>query len=84
MPPPRALRPAPVPEQRHGAGDSVIPSSETEWLAHDTPPGMLREALVSKAIEHVELEGKTTVGDQWKLVDFMSGLLDAAEESEAR
>jgi acetyl esterase/lipase len=68
----------------HGAGDTVIPSSETEWLAHDTPPGVLREALVSKAIEHVELEGGTGVGDQWKLVDFMSGLLDAAEETGAR
>jgi pimeloyl-ACP methyl ester carboxylesterase len=63
----------------HGAGDTVVPSSETEWLAHDTPPGMLRQALVSRAIEHVELEAKTDLGDELALVHFMSGVLDAAD-----
>ena len=64
----------------HGAGDTVIPSSETEWLAHDTPKGVLRDALVSRAIEHVELEGGTGVGDELALVHFMGDLLDEAEE----
>ena len=61
----------------HGAGDSVIPASETEWLAHDTPRGMLRAALVSPAIEHVELEGQPSLGDQLALVHFMGDVLDA-------
>jgi dienelactone hydrolase len=65
----------------HGAGDRVIPSSETEWLAHDTPRAMLRAALVSPAIEHVELEGKPSLGDQLALVHFMGDVLDAADET---
>jgi len=64
----------------HGAGDSVIPASETEWLAHDTPRGMLRDALVSRAIEHVELEGTPGIGDRLKLVHFMAEVLDAADD----
>jgi dienelactone hydrolase len=64
----------------HGAGDSVIPSSETEWLAHDTPRAMLREALISRAIEHVELEGDSKLGDELALVHFMSDVLDAADD----
>jgi dienelactone hydrolase len=63
----------------HGAGDSVIPSSETEWLAHDTPPDELRAELVSKAIEHVELQGDTRIGEELRLVHFLSEVLDAAD-----
>jgi pimeloyl-ACP methyl ester carboxylesterase len=62
----------------HGAGDTVIPSTETEWLAKDVPPGTLREALISPAIVHVELD-KPTLGDQWDLVHFMGGIVDDAE-----
>ncbi|MGD0526629.1 MAG: alpha/beta hydrolase [Polyangiaceae bacterium] len=64
----------------HGAGDRVIPSSETEWLAHDTPRGMLRAALVSPAIEHVELESGTSLADELALVHFMGDVLDAADD----
>jgi pimeloyl-ACP methyl ester carboxylesterase len=67
----------------HGAGDRVIPSSETEWLAHDTPRGLLRAALISPAIEHVELEGKPGLGDELALVHFMGDVLDAADETGA-
>jgi dienelactone hydrolase len=63
----------------HGAGDSVIPASETEWLAHDTPPAELRAALVSQAIEHVELQGGTPIGEEVRLVHFLSEILDAAD-----
>lgn len=63
----------------HGAGDRVIPSSETEWLAHDTPRGMLRAALISPAIEHVDLEDKASLGDELALVHFMGDVLDAAD-----
>jgi pimeloyl-ACP methyl ester carboxylesterase len=68
----------------HGAGDRVIPSSETEWLAHDTPRAMLRAALVSPAIEHVELEGEPRLGDRLALVHFMGDVLDAADDETRR
>jgi dienelactone hydrolase len=67
----------------HGAGDTVIPSSETEWLAHDAPRSLLRAALVSRAIEHVELEGETKLGDELALVHFMSDVLEAADDERA-
>jgi dienelactone hydrolase len=63
----------------HGAGDRVIPSSETEWLAHDVPRGLLRDVLVSAAIEHVELEGNTKISDELALVHFMGDVLEETE-----
>lgn len=65
----------------HGATDSVIPASETEWLAKDVPSPLLRAALVTPAVEHVELRGEPTVAQQWQLVRFMAGVLDAANET---
>ena len=62
----------------HGAGDTVIPASETMWLAHDVPGGTLREALVSPAIEHVELKSPS-FGDQAALVHFMGEVIGEAE-----
>ncbi len=59
----------------HGAADTVIPPSETLWLAEDLPPGVLRHALVSPAISHVELEGDPSAADEWAVVDFMSDVL---------
>ena len=60
----------------HGAGDNVIPATETLWLAHHAPPRWLRQSLVSRAISHVELQGKPGRKDQALLVHFMAGLLD--------
>lgn len=65
----------------HGQGDSVIPSAETRWMAEEVPPALLRAALVSPAIKHVELEGEPTAMEQWQLVRFMAGVLDAAGAS---
>lgn len=62
----------------HGAGDTVIPATETSWLAHDVPPETLREVLVSPALQHVELKAPG-VRDQWSLVHFMSGVIAEAE-----
>jgi dienelactone hydrolase len=64
----------------HGGGDSVIPASETLWLAKDVPPSTLRQVLVSPAIVHVELD-KPSVRDQWDLVHFMSAIIAEAEAS---
>lgn len=64
----------------HGAADSVIPSSETLWLARDLPPGTLREVLISPAISHVEVKGPG-IGDRLRLVQWMAVLLQTAESS---
>jgi dienelactone hydrolase len=64
----------------HGAGDNVIPATEALWLAHDLPPRLLRASLVSDAIQHVELQGKPTLGDELALVHFISGVLEAADD----
>ncbi len=60
----------------HGAGDTVIPPSETSWLARDVPAACLQNTLISPAISHVELGGEAGPRDQLALVHFMSGLLD--------
>jgi acetyl esterase/lipase len=62
----------------HGAGDAVIPAAETLWLAADVPQGHLRSALVSPAIEHVELKSPSTY-DRWELVHFMGNILAEAD-----
>lgn len=62
----------------HGADDSVIPASETLWLARDVPEGLLRQAVVSPAIRHVEVEGDPTVAQKWELLHFMGGVLGEA------
>jgi dienelactone hydrolase len=64
----------------HGAGDNVVPPTETLWLARDLPPGMLKGILISPAIGHVELSG-TSWRDRWRLVQWikqMLGLLDTS------
>jgi pimeloyl-ACP methyl ester carboxylesterase len=61
----------------HGAGDTVIPATETLWLAEDVPRDRLRQALVSPAIEHVELKSPSAI-DQVALVHFMGGVLAEA------
>jgi pimeloyl-ACP methyl ester carboxylesterase len=65
----------------HGAADSVIPASETEWLAKDVPPSLLRASLITSAVEHVELRGQPSLAQQWALVRFMAGVLDVAGEN---
>ncbi len=62
----------------HGAGDTVVPATETMWLAHDVPAAALRSVLVSPAIEHVELK-EPSLGDQWSLVHFMGDVIGEAE-----
>jgi len=59
----------------HGSGDTVIPPSETGWLARDVPIERLRDVLVSPSIVHIELNGKPTWKDQWSLVHFLADVL---------
>lgn len=63
----------------HGAGDNVIPPSETLWLAKDIPAKDLRTVLISPAISHVELGNGATLADKWRLVNFMVNLLELAK-----
>jgi pimeloyl-ACP methyl ester carboxylesterase len=63
----------------HGAGDAVIPPTETLWLARDVPHGLVRDVLVSPALVHVELEGEPEWREKYALVHFMAEVLDAAE-----
>ena len=65
----------------HGAGDTVIPASETLWLARDVPAGLARDVLVSPAIQHVELEGEPSAMDKWALVHFMADVLAEADRA---
>ncbi len=64
----------------HGAGDTVIPASETLWLARDVPAQWLKASLVSQALVHVDMGGKVKWQDQWQLVDFMAQVLDATDK----
>jgi dienelactone hydrolase len=64
----------------HGAGDTVIPASETLWLAKDVPAQDLKASLVSQALVHVDMGGKVRWRDQWQLVDFMAQVLDATDQ----
>ncbi len=63
----------------HGAGDTIIPASETLWLAKDVPPAELKSALVSPALVHVDMGSTVTWQQQWQLADFMAQVLDAAD-----
>ena len=64
----------------HGAGDSVIPSSETEWLARDAPTGAVASAVISRAIVHVDLEGTPTWSERYEIVLLLSGVIVAADD----
>jgi dienelactone hydrolase len=65
----------------HGEGDNVIPAAETRWIAAEVPVRMLRQALVSPAVSHVELGGGAKVSDQLELVHFMASILEEADAS---
>jgi dienelactone hydrolase len=61
----------------HGSGDSVIPASETLWLAKDVPASELKASLISPALIHVSMEETVPFSQKWALVDFLSQVLDA-------
>jgi pimeloyl-ACP methyl ester carboxylesterase len=65
----------------HGAGDNVIPPSETLWLAKDIPRIDLRSVLVSPAISHVELGKGATFMDKVRLVHFIERMLGEARSA---
>jgi dienelactone hydrolase len=64
----------------HGAGDNIIPSAETEWMATELPAASLQAELISPVLSHINLDGANpTAIDQWRLVHFFALILHAAE-----
>jgi pimeloyl-ACP methyl ester carboxylesterase len=65
----------------HGTTDSVIPASETMWLAKDVPPQELKIVLISPAMNmiHVDGEQPVTLSQRAALVDFMAQVLQATD-----
>jgi dienelactone hydrolase len=58
----------------HGEGDSVIPSSETDWADLELGAREHR-ALVSPILEHVEVSHEASFVEMFELVDFVSRLV---------
>lgn len=65
----------------HGAGDNVIPPSETEWIASEVPPRYLEESLVSPTISHVELGGQPTIEDKVRLLHWLAEFVAEAHSA---
>lgn len=65
----------------HGAGDNVIPPTESLWLAHDLPATQMKRLLISPALIHVNMDEKVTLRQQWELVDFIAQVLDQAADT---
>jgi pimeloyl-ACP methyl ester carboxylesterase len=63
----------------HGATDDIIPSTETLWLEKEIPKPYLREALITPAFSHVDPDKHPVWTDQLRLVDFLAGVLRAAD-----
>jgi pimeloyl-ACP methyl ester carboxylesterase len=65
----------------HGTTDTVIPASETLWLAKDVPPQELKAVLVSPAMNMIHVDGQhpVTNSEKWALVDFMAQVLGASD-----
>jgi pimeloyl-ACP methyl ester carboxylesterase len=66
----------------HGTSDSVIPSSETLWLAKDVPAPALKTVLISPAMNMIHVDGQrpVTLSQKWVLVDFMAQILKASQK----
>ncbi|HYL93472.1 MAG TPA: alpha/beta hydrolase, partial [Alphaproteobacteria bacterium] len=63
----------------HGAGDNIIPASETLWLARDVPQPELKAVLVSTALTHVDMRKSVPWSEQWALINFMAQVLRATD-----
>lgn len=63
----------------HGSGDSVIPPTETAWLASEVPATQLRDALVSPIIQHVEIHGEPSWRERGAVVRFLARILGELE-----
>jgi pimeloyl-ACP methyl ester carboxylesterase len=62
----------------HGTTDDIIPSTESLWLEKDIPHAYLREALITPAFSHVDPDKNAGWTDRLRLVEFLAGVLRAA------
>jgi len=62
----------------HGATDDIIPSTESLWLEREIPKPYLRDALITPAFSHVDPDKRAIWKDQLRLVEFLAGVLRAA------
>jgi len=62
----------------HGATDDIIPSTESLWLAKEIPKPYLRDELITPAFSHVDANQQAKMSDQFRLVEFLAGVLRAA------
>lgn len=67
----------------HGSADNVVPPTETLWLEHDLPKGVLKSALISPAVGHVEVGG-AGVMDRVRLIHWMKEMLDLLDTASAQ
>jgi pimeloyl-ACP methyl ester carboxylesterase len=67
----------------HGSEDNVVPPTETLWLERDLPKGVLKAALISPAIGHVEVGGAGLM-DKVRLIHWMKQMLDLLDTSSAQ
>lgn len=62
----------------HGSTDDIIPSTESLWLEKEIPKPYLRAALITPAFSHVNPDKNAVWTDQLRLVEFLAGVLRAA------
>jgi len=64
----------------HGSDDTVIPPTELLWLKRDIPEEYLADALVTPAINHVEV-GKPSLREEFALLHWMVQMLRMARRT---
>jgi pimeloyl-ACP methyl ester carboxylesterase len=62
----------------HGARDTVIPPSETQWLAHGLKGRCY--VLISPAVGHVEIDAQAPPAEQRAVMQFLQEFLTAAHQ----
>jgi len=65
----------------HGAGDPIVPSLETRYLARELPPAWRRSALITPLLRHAEFPEPPTLQSAWPVVSFMRRLLECAGQT---
>ena len=62
----------------HGSADNIIPPAETLWMEKEIPREDLREVLITEAFSHVDPAKGASLSEKLRLVDFVAGVLRAA------
>jgi pimeloyl-ACP methyl ester carboxylesterase len=65
----------------HGAGDPIIPSIETRYLAREVPRAWLRQVVITPLLRHAEFPEPPKLTETWQLVRFVRGIIESAGSS---